>query len=75
MRSLIGRLIAIVAAAIVTFLADTLGLEVTPEASEAITDGLNLLGTGLFFVGYASFHKFVNHWLAPADSAGQEPLR
>jgi hypothetical protein len=69
MRSIIGRLVGVVGGAVLVFFADTLGLDVTPEAQQAIMDGLNLVGTGLFFIGYASVHKLANHWLAPADSA------
>jgi hypothetical protein len=74
MRSIIGRLIGVLGGGLIVVLTDTLGLDVTPEAAVAITDGLNLLGTGLFFVGYAAVHKAANHYIAPLDSAGVEPI-
>lgn len=69
MRAIVGRLGAVVAATIVTFLAGTLGLEVTIESQAQIAEGITLLGMALFTALYATVHKIINRWLAPADTA------
>lgn len=69
MGAIVGRLGAVVAATIVTFLAGTLGLEVTADTEAQIAQGVTLIGMALFTAIYATAHKLINRWLAPADTA------
>lgn len=78
MNALLGRLAAIIATAIVMFLLNLIGLEVSPEQRQGIinwlTEGLTALGTFLGLALYASFHKLINSRLAPEDKASETPL-
>jgi hypothetical protein len=69
MRAIIGRIVGVLGGGIIVFLTDTVGIDVTPEATTAITEGLNLLGSAVFLVGYAVVHKLTNRFIAPADTA------
>jgi hypothetical protein len=74
MRSIIGRIAGVIAGAILTFLADTVGIPVAPGAEAVLTEGITLIGLVIFGLGYATTHKAVNHYVAPLDSAAAEPI-
>lgn len=69
MRSFIARIAAVVAGAIITFLAGALGLEVTEEAAVALTEGLTLIGVAVYFLGYAVVHRLISRYTNPMDAA------
>lgn len=73
MNALIGRLAAVIAAALVMFVLNRLGLQVSDHERDSIinwlTQGLTALGTFGFVSFYAIFHKFINRYLAPGDTA------
>lgn len=69
MRAIIGRIAAAVVATLLTWLAGSLGLEVTEETRATLVEAVTLLGLGLWGVLYAVAHKTLNRWLNPGDTA------
>lgn len=69
MRAIIGRVAAAIVAMLVTFLAGSLGLEVTEETRATLTEAVTLLGLAFWGILYAIFHKLINRRLAPQDTA------
>lgn len=69
MRAIIARIAAAVIAVLLTFLAGTLGVEVSPETTATLTEGVTLIGLGLWGIVYAVFHKLLNRRINPSDSA------
>ncbi len=69
MRAIIGRIAAVIVAFIVTFVAGTLGVEVTEDTAATLTEAVTLLGMALFTIVYAVGHKLINRRINPADAA------
>jgi hypothetical protein len=69
MRAIISRIAAVVVGALVVWLADAAGVHVSPEATAALTEGLTMLGIGLWMAAYAVAHKLIDRRINPADVA------
>lgn len=72
-RAAAARIAAVAAAAIATFLAATLGIEVTPEAHAALTEGITLLGFAFALIVYALVRPLISRFIHPSDSSGGTP--
>ena len=70
---IIGAVAAWLATAIITLLARTVGVELTPEAAEKLTGVVQLLVENvqalIMLIFYAWFHKLANKRLNPSDVA------
>lgn len=69
MRAIIGRVVAVLAGAIITFLTGTLGLPVSDAAAGYLTEALTALGMGVWLIAYAVVHKLINRKINPGDTA------
>lgn len=69
MRAVIGRIAAVLAGAIITFLAGALGVEVTEQAHIALTEGLTMIGMFVWLLAYAVAHRLISRRINPSDSA------
>lgn len=69
-KAIIARIAAVAVAGLTTFLAGTLGLEVTPEAQTAITDAITMIGAALFLLTYGAIRPLISKYLHPADTSG-----
>jgi drug/metabolite transporter (DMT)-like permease len=69
MRSIIGRVAAVVAGLVITAIAGFLNIEVTADARVALTEGLTMLGAFIWLIAYAVVHKLINRRLNPSDTA------
>lgn len=74
MRAIIGRVAAAIVAALLTWLAGTLGLEVSADTAATLTEAVTLLGLAFWGILYAIVHKTINRYVAPADAAGPARL-
>lgn len=69
MRAIIGRVAAVLIGGLVAWLAGSFGLEVSEEATVALTEGLTMLGMGVWLISYGIAHKLINRKVNPADAA------
>jgi hypothetical protein len=69
MRAIIGRVAAVIAGAIVTFLAGTLGLEVTEGAATFLVEGITAIGMFVWLLAYALVHRLISRRINPTDAA------
>lgn len=73
MRVLIARVAAAIVAVLVTFLAGKFGVEVSEDARATLTEGVTLIGLGVWGISYGVLHKLMNRKLNPADTAKSNP--
>lgn len=73
LKSFFGRGAAAIVATFSLWLLSHFGIEMSPDQKASLTEGLTLLGTGVFLLLYAFFHKLFNRWLAPHDTASRIP--
>jgi hypothetical protein len=69
MRAIIGRVAAVVVGAAVVWVADAAGVHVSPDATAVLTEGLTMLGLGIWLVVYAVGHKLIDRRINPGDVA------
>jgi hypothetical protein len=69
MRALISRIAAVAVGAVAMWLAAALGVQVTPDAVAVLTEGVTLLGMGLWLTVYAVAHKLIDRRVNPLDAA------
>lgn len=69
MRAIFARFAAAIVAVAVTFLAGTLGIEVTEDTRATLTEAVTLLGLGLWGVVYAVVHRLISRKVNPMDAA------
>jgi peptidoglycan L-alanyl-D-glutamate endopeptidase CwlK len=69
MRTIISRIAAAIVAVLLTFVAGTLGVDVSPAIHDSLVEGVTLLGLGVWGILYAVLHKLIDHKINPTDVA------
>lgn len=73
MRAIFSRIAAAIVAVFLTFVAGTLGIEVSPAVHDSLVEGVTLLGLGIWGVLYALLHRLIDRRINPSDAA-KHPL-
>jgi hypothetical protein len=69
MRTILSRIAAAIVAVFLTFVAGTLGVEVSPAVHDSLVEGVTLLGLGIWGVLYALLHRLIDRRINPTDAA------
>lgn len=69
MRTILSRIAAAIVAVVLTFVAGTLGVEVSPAVHDSLVEGVTLLGLGVWGIAYAVLHRLIDRQINPTDAA------
>lgn len=69
MRTIIGRIAAVVAATITTWLISFLGVGISEQGTAELTEALTLIGVLVWGLIYAVVHKLIDRKVNPMDVA------